>query len=61
MKRLDILVLNNTLITDAVVPELAKLKLLKYLCIDRTRITELGVETLERLLPNCEIESDYFD
>ncbi len=42
MKKIELLDLNDTLITDAVIPELAKLKRLECLCSWRTRITKLG-------------------
>jgi Leucine-rich repeat (LRR) protein len=54
-RSLESLALRDTVISDRGIAAISKLKSLKRLWIDRTRITEKGAESLKAALPDCEI------
>ena len=43
-------------ITDGSLKEVAKLQKLEWLILDDTKITEMGVVELQKVLPTCEIK-----
>jgi hypothetical protein len=47
--------LDHTKVTDAGLPELAGLKRLTTLHLANTRVTERGVQSLQKALPACQI------
>ena len=55
---LEVLILNDTRITDACLDDLAKLKKLRKLFISRTFISPNGAEALRQSLPGCEIRCE---
>lgn len=46
-------------VSDAGLKHLTGLKRLQILSVNRTRVTPVGIVTLQASLPNCEIRSDY--
>jgi len=54
-RSLESLALRDTVISDRGIAAISSLKSLKRLWIERTRITEKGVEALQAALPDCEI------
>ena len=55
VKNLDSLSLRDTVISDRGVPAILALKSLKKLWIERTRISEMGLQKLKKGLPGCEV------
>lgn len=55
---IETLLLESTRITDRSIPHLAKLKRLRSLRINKTRVTADGVRRLRESLPKCEIEAE---
>ena len=59
MSNLEMLDLYQTNVTDAGLAHLECLHCLNYLRLFDTRVTAAGVANLQRVLPKCQIESDY--
>ena len=55
---LEELWLNSTAVSDTGLVALAKSRLLRYLVLTRTKVTEAGVKKLAAALPRCKIEWD---
>jgi len=55
VKNLESLSLRDTVISDRGVPAILALKSLKKLWIERTRISEMGLEQIKNGLPKCEV------
>ena len=55
-KKITRINLNGTQITDAGLPELAKITQLKEIDLENTKgVTEAGIAALQEALPNCKI------
>jgi len=55
VKNLDSLAIRDTVISDRGIAAISTLKSLKRLWIERTRITEKGLQDLKKALPGCEV------
>jgi HEAT repeat protein len=56
LTQLTMLVLDGTRVTDVGLEHLRGLTNLKGLCLNRTSVTKEGIKTLQKALPNCQIE-----
>ncbi len=56
MEDVDLLELRNTAVTDMTIPKIAKLSKLEALDLAGTKVSLEGVELLQQVLPNCEID-----
>lgn len=52
---MEFLDLSDTDLSDRGLADVARLKCLRYLHLERTRVTDVGVKKLQQALPNCEI------
>ena len=56
---LESLDLDGTTVDDSIIETLSTFPRLEFLHVSRTRISKEGIEALQRLLPRCEIVSDF--